>query len=124
MSWKFNSQVPVSLQIVGKLRSDIIIGKYAPGEQFPSVRQLAYEASVNPNTMQKALGLLEAEGLLISKGTIGRFVTSDISVIEHTKAEIRRAYMSDVIQQAFEIGITKDEFINYIRESEENVWMK
>ena len=109
------------MQIVGKLRSDIIIGKYATGEQFPSVRQLAYEAYVNPNTMQKALGLLEAEGLLISKGTIGRFVTSDISVIEHTKAEIRRAYMSDVIQQAFEIGITKDEFINYIRESEENV---
>lgn len=121
MSWKFNSQVPVSLQIVGKLRSDIIIGKYKPGEQFPSVRQLAYEASVNPNTMQKALGLLEAEGLLISKGTIGRFVTSDLAVIEQTINEIRRAYMSDMIRQAFEIGITKEEFINFIRESEENI---
>jgi len=121
LAWKFNSQVPVSLQIVGKLRSDIITGKYKPGEQFPTVRQLAYEASVNPNTMQKALALLETEGLLISKGTVGRFVTSDIAVIERTKNEIRRAYMSDVIRQALEIGITKEEFINYIRESEENI---
>ncbi len=118
MSWKFNSQVPVSFQIMSKLRSDIICGKYSPGDQFPTVRQLAYEASVNPNTMQKALGCLEAEGLLISHGTVGRFVTNDENIIENTRRKLRHDYMSEALSHALEIGITKEEFINFINEGE------
>ena len=119
MSWKFNSHAPVSLQIVGKLRSDIILGKYAPGQQFPTVRQIAFEASVNPNTMQKALWQLEIEGLLINKGTIGRFVTSDVAIIEQMRTNICRTYMTDVLRQANEMGISKEDFIKFIKESED-----
>lgn len=120
MSWKFNSNTPVSFQIVSKLRTDIITGKYAPGEQFPTVRQLAYDASVNPNTMQKALWQLEIEGLLVTKGTVGRFVTSDTDIIARTKNNVFKAYMSDILKQAFDMGITKEDLITFIRESEDH----
>ena len=86
MTWKFDSKIPVSLQLTHKLRIDILSGKYSPGEQFPPVRQLAYDASVNPNTVQKALTSLESEGLLITRGTVGRFVTDDESAL--TKAKL------------------------------------
>ena len=109
----------MSFQIVSKLRSDIITGKYAPGEQFPTVRQLAYDASVNPNTMQKSLLQLETEVLLISKGTVGRFITSDINIIQSIKSSVYRAYMSDILKQAYDMGITKEDLINFIRESED-----
>ena len=77
MSWQFNRTEAVFLQIEKRLKREILVGKYPPDSQFPSVRQLAAEAAVNPNTMQKALSLLEDEGLLYSKGTLGRFVTND-----------------------------------------------
>lgn len=118
MAWKFNSQVPVSIQIASMLRSDIVSGKYPPGEQFPTVRQLAYDASVNPNTMQKALTFLEEDGLLISKGTIGRFVTSDTEILETAKRNMQFDFMHGVVTHAASLGISKETFINFIKESE------
>ena len=85
MAWNFNGTETVSLQIARILRDDILSGKYQPGVQVPPVRQIAQDAAVNPNTVQKALTMLENEGLLCSNGTIGRFVTSDIGVIESAK---------------------------------------
>lgn len=121
MAWKFNSQMPVCHQIVEKLRSDILCGKFVPGEQFPTVRQLAQDAAVNPNTMQKALSFLEAEGLLISHSTIGRFVTSDTEVLLSAKQSMQNAYLAEATQHAYDLGITREMIIKYINESEENV---
>ena len=80
----------VSQQLLHKYRLDIIGGKYPPGSQFPTVRALAYEESVNPNTMQKSLALLEEEGLLYSKGTVGRFVTSDSAILFTAKERMKK----------------------------------
>lgn len=74
MAWQFRGHSPVYRQIVRHIRADILNGRYQPDEQIPPVRQLAMEASVNPNTMQRALSALEDEGLLVSRGTVGRFV--------------------------------------------------
>lgn len=119
MTWKFDPKLPLTLQIQHKLRQDILTGKYAPGEQFPTVRQLAYEASVNPNTMQKALSALEGEGLLVSRGTVGRFVTEDAAVLEEARKQLQNDYMTHVLAQARELGISREMLLTFIQESEE-----
>lgn len=122
MAWSFDNKSPVSFQIANILRLSIVNGKYKAGEQFPTVRQLAYDASVNPNTMQRALSILEADGLLITKSTSGRFVTEDVSVIESTLADLQREYLDKVVSEGLELGITKDKFIKYIEERNDIIW--
>ncbi len=81
MQWKFESGSPVYLQIIDHIRNAILTGEYPPGSRIPAVRELATEARVNPNTMQRALMTLEQEKLLISGGTTGRFVTDDREIL-------------------------------------------
>ena len=118
MAWNFNSREPVFLQIANRIRCDILNGKYGPDEQIPAVRQLAFEASVNPNTMQKSLTYLEDEGLLYSKGTIGRFVTSDSEILKKAREKMKKNCMDDLLARAKEAGIGKEELINYIKEAD------
>ena len=122
MAWSFDNKSPVSMQIANIIRLNIVNGKYKAGEQFPTVRQLAFDASVNPNTMQRALSILESEGLLITKSTSGRFVTEDVSVIESTLADLQREYLDKVVPEGIELGITKDKFIKYIEERTDIIW--
>ena len=77
MAWKFNDNAPIYLQIVNTLKRNIASGAYPPGSRLPSVRDLALEAGVNPNTMQRALSELERSGLVNSQRTAGRFITED-----------------------------------------------
>ena len=118
MAWKFNSTEAVFVQIARRLRCDIVCGKYKPDEQIPSVRQLAYDASVNPNTMQKALSLLESEGLLHSKATIGRFITSDTEVLEKARIRMRHDVVKNWLEEARALGITPVELIDCINNIE------
>ena len=120
MAWQFNSQEAVFVQIANRLRGDILKGLYPPESQIPSVRHLATQAAVNPNTMQKALTCLEEEGLLYAKGTIGRFVTSDVCVLEAARERIRRDSVRNWLRQASELGISKQELIQYIQKEDEN----
>ena len=121
MAWQFNGNESVYLQIVRRLRGDILVGKYPPDSQIPSVRQLAFEAAVNPNTMQKALSCLEAEGILYTKGTLGRFVTSDANVLSRERERMRREAVKGWITQAREMGISKEELIAYMQKEDETV---
>ena len=120
MAWQFNGRESVFLQIADRLRWEILGGKYSPDEQFPSVRQLAAEAAVNPNTMQKALVYLEEEGLLHTRGTVGRFVTSDRSVLDAARDRMRRKTVRHWLKEAKALGITAEELIDYIKEEENN----
>ncbi len=116
MSWQFNSTQAVFIQISDRLRRDIVNGVYPSGAQMPTVRQLAFDASVNPNTMQKALALLENEGLLISRGTVGRYVTSDTAIIESAKKQICIHTVERFCLEAQALGISQAELIDYIKE--------
>lgn len=85
MSWEFDRDRPIYAQLVEQLQRAIVSGAYAPGAKIPSVRELAAEAGVNPNTMQKALTELEQLGLLNTQRTNGRYVTEDTSLIATTR---------------------------------------
>ena len=120
MSWQFNQREPVFLQIANRLRGDILRGEYDPHEQFPSVRQLAAIASVNPNTMQKALAYLEEEGILYTKGTVGRFVTVDEATLSASREKMRYDFARKVIEESLSVGLNADDLIKYIKEVEKN----
>ena len=77
MKWKFTGDIPIYLQIMEQMKEQIATGTWKPGEKLPSVRELAVQAGVNPNTMQKALAELEREGMLYSQRTAGRFVSEN-----------------------------------------------
>ncbi len=115
MSWTLDSDRPIFMQIIEHILIDIVSGKYAPGQKFPSVRDLAEDAAVNPNTMQRALSELEKIGLLYSERTSGRFITTDVKAIENLKDEMARektdAFMSDMCK----IGLYKDDVIEIIK---------
>lgn len=116
MAWQFRGHSPVYRQIVRHIRADILNGCYQPDEQIPPVRQLAMEAGVNPNTMQRALSALEDEGLLVSRGTVGRFVTSDEAALERARRTARQDALEKLAEEALAAGLTLDDLVQYIRE--------
>ncbi len=81
MNWKLTGDAPVYQQIMEAIRGGILCGELPPGGKIPSVREVAAQAQVNPNTVQRAMAELEREGLLVSGGTSGRSVTRDESVL-------------------------------------------
>ena len=87
MLWKFTGDRPVYLQIVAAIQGAVLSGEYPPGSRIPSVRDLAAEARVNPNTMQRALMELEHQNILIGGGTAGRWVTADAAILEQVRAQ-------------------------------------
>ena len=90
MNWKFAGDRPVYQQIMAAIRGAILKGELPPGGKVPSVRDLAAQAQVNPNTMQRALTELERDGLVYSQRTTGRFVTEDQAMREQTLEELAR----------------------------------
>lgn len=114
MSWNLNSERPIYAQIMERITMDIISGIYAPGAKLPSVRDLAQEAGVNPNTMQKALSELERTGLLFSQRTSGRFITEDLAMIEKTKEDLASIQIKEFLEKMEHIGFTKESTIQLI----------
>jgi len=118
VSWKFNRTEAVFVQIANRLRQEILCGTYPPGMQIPPVRQIALDAAVNPNTVQKALAVLESEGLLYAHGTVGRFVTSDTAVLDAAREKAKHAAIKALVREATALGITKTELLEYFEKEE------
>ena len=116
MSWKLNSNLPIYAQIVEHVQLDIIAGRYHPGDRLPSVRDLASEAAVNPNTMQKALSELERNGLVYSQRTSGRFITEDLTMIEKTKQNLASLQIREFLEKMEHLGFTKETIIQLIEQ--------
>ena len=116
MSWKLNSNLPIYAQIVEHVQLDIIAGRYHPGDRLPSVRDLASEAAVNPNTMQKALSELERNGLVYSQRTSGRFITEDTAMIEGLKQQIAEEKIHDFFEAMKHLGMSKEETLQLIQQ--------
>ena len=117
MPWNLDSSRPIYLQIVERVQMDIITGRYQPGDKLPSVRDLAQEAAVNPNTMQKALSELERSGLIYSQRTSGRFITEDKELIHQMKKELAAAEVSAFVAHMKQLGITPEEIRQLLAET-------
>lgn len=116
MPWNLDSDRPIFIQIIEKIQMDIISGVYRPGDKLPSVRELAAEASVNPNTMQKALSELERTGLVYAQRTSGRFITEDTTLINELKAELAKDMISQFLEHMQGLGFEEEETIALIKQ--------
>ena len=116
MDYIFDNERPIFVQLVEKLRIEIVSGKLRPGERIPSVRELALTARVNPNTMQKALAELEKEGLIYTERTNGKFVTDNKELIKKIKRELAEEKVKKYIKDMSNIGITYEEAIQYLQD--------
>ena len=117
MAWKFESDRAVYLQVADRLRKWVITGKYGPGEQIPSVRQIAIDAAVNPNTVQHAFSELEGEGLIESRGTLGRFVTEDQEKITEAGRREARTLVNSFVDEILELSISREDFEKLLKEA-------
>lgn len=118
MQWNFDGNAPIYTQLVDQIKLGIVSGEWIPGQRIPAVRELAVEAGVNPNTMQRALQELERQGLMFSQRTSGRFVTEDTEMIEDAKRVLANRHISAFIQQMQALGYTRQEIVALLEESE------
>ncbi len=116
-SWNLTSDRPVFIQIMEKLKLDIVTGVYKSGDKLPSVRDLASEASVNPNTMQRAFSELERDGLVFTMRTNGRFITEDQSMIDDLKEKMAVNTISDFLENMQRLGYSGKDTIKLISET-------
>ena len=111
MLWNLVADRPIYAQLLDIIKLRIISGIYKPGAKFPSVRELAAEAGVNPNTMQKALTELERSGLIITQRTSGRTVTEDKEMIQGIKNQLATDEILSFIKKMRELGFEKKELL-------------
>lgn len=120
MEWHFKEGQPIYTQIVDQMSRFIASGSVEPGGRLPSVRDLAAEAGVNPNTMQRALAELERSGLLHSARTNGRFVTDDKDVLKKLRSDLSMDYIEELFEKLEKLGLTADEIVWAVGDYAEN----
>ena len=117
MPWELDNDRPIYLQLMERIQQDIVSGIYKPGDRLPSVRDLAVEAAVNPNTMQKALSELERSGLVYSQRTSGRFITEDKKLLSHMKSELAKTHIHDFFTSMKQLGFCDEEILELVTEA-------
>ncbi|HHU71046.1 MAG TPA: GntR family transcriptional regulator [Clostridiales bacterium] len=117
MEWELSSDRPIYIQLIEQLQAAIIAGNLSPGDKIPSVRDLASEAQVNPNTMQKALAELERNGLLYTERTSGRYITSDKELIMKLKKQSAKSQIQEFIEKMKLMGFQPEETLALIEET-------
>lgn len=114
MEFEFDSKTPIYIQIIEQIKTDIISGKIAAGERLPSVRDIAFNLKVNPNTVQKALSDLEETGLIYTERTNGKFVTTDLALIEKYKKEHADRLCQRFLENMETLGFNGSEVLEYL----------
>ena len=116
MKWLFSNDAPIYTQLIEQIKVGIVTGGFPPGERLPSVRDLATEAGVNPNTMQRALAELERDGLVYSQRTAGRFVTEDQTMIEQAKRGLAERHIKTFLKAMNRLGFQREEILTLLRQ--------
>ena len=116
MQWQFSNEMPIYSQLVEQIKIGIVSGMFPPGERLPSVRDLATEAGVNPNTMQRAMTELERDGLVYSQRTAGRFVTEDHAVIQAAKRDLSQRHIHAFLAAMLRLGYGREEIISLLEQ--------
>ena len=123
MAWNLQSDRPIYAQLVEQIQRMIVTGIFPAGSKMPSVRELATEAAVNPNTMQRALSKLEDDGLLYIQRTSGRFVTEEADRIMETKQTLANELIQHFTENMNRLGFTREQAVELLKNAkEEEKW--
>ena len=123
MEWHFRNDQPIYTQLTQQITLAILSGSIPSGGRLPTVRELAADAGVNPNTVQKAyrmlgngdeavnraLAELEGTGLLHTQRTAGRFVTEDTAVIQSAKEDLARSRTREYLESMAQLGYDRQQ---------------
>lgn len=121
MDWQFDNNLPIYTQIIYKYRLAIASGELKPGEKLPTVRDAAFQAGVNPNTMQRAFQELERLGLVYTQRSSGRFVTDDMSIIDKTQRILAEECVCRFLRSMSGLGLDRQQVIDMIKNEKENI---
>ncbi|MBR2528384.1 MAG: GntR family transcriptional regulator [Blautia sp.] len=114
MKWIFLDGIPIYQQIVQIMQIRIANGEYPLGSRLPAVRDLAMEAGVNPNTMQRALSELERSGIVHSERTSGRFVTEDEESMRQLRFMLGKESIDAMFTSLGHLGLSKEEIVQAV----------
>lgn len=118
MNWNITSGRPVYVQLIEQLELAIVTGDYPLGSRIPPVRELAAEAGVNPNTMQRALQELETRGLLQTMRTSGRIVSADEQTLHDLRQKRAEVCLSDFLLQMQKLGYSRQETLDLFQQAD------
>lgn len=118
MSFNFNNETPIYLQIIEDIKLQIINKTYTLGDKLPSVRELSLIYGVNPNTVMKALCELEEIGLIYTERTNGKYVTQDLEVVNKVKSQTVNAMIEKFFKSMEDLGLDKKEILNELTNKE------
>lgn len=116
MAWSFKEDRPIYTQLLEQIQVRIVTGQYTLGERLPSVRELAAEAGVNPNTMQRALAELERMGLVYAQRTAGRMITDDEQRIGEMKMQLAQDIIEEFLQNMKRLGYEQTEIAQLLEQ--------
>ena len=114
MQTKFSNDKPLFLQLADIIKGEIISGKYEANTKLPSVRDFALAYSINPNTVQKALQILEDDGLIFTDRTNGKFVADSKTNLESQKTKIINIEISNFFEKMKALGLSESEIKNLV----------
>lgn len=115
MDFEFDNERPIYIQLIEKMREDIVSLNYPIGSKIPSVREYAISLKINPNTVQKALVELEKELLIVTDSTNGRYVTKDIKIIEKTRESLAKCKVNEYVSNMKRLGVSLEDTIEYLK---------
>ena len=116
MAWKFDNNIPIYIQISNIIKLQIVTKQLKSGDKLPTVRDLAETAGVNPNTVQRALSDLEAEGFVYSVRTTGRFVTDNVELIQKTRVELAQQELDSFVTNMLNLGFEEIDLVGQLEE--------
>lgn len=120
MEWHFRNDQPIYTQLIQQISLAILSGSFPSGGRLPPVRELAAQAGVNPNTMQRALAELERTGLLYAQRTAGRFVTEDEEAIRRAREELARGRTEEYLHAMEQLGLDRAQVIDLLQQWKED----
>ena len=121
MNWHFRNDRPIYTQLTEQMTQAILSGRFAAGAKLPTVRELAEEAKVNPNTVQRALSELERSGLVYSQRTNGRFVTGDAAALEQARNKAAAEKVSEFLKEMQKFGYDRNAVLHLMQDREEEM---
>ena len=116
MEFEFDDDKPIYKQLVEKLKLEIVLGHFKSGDKLPSVRDLSTMICVNPNTIQRSLAELEAEQLIYTKRTSGKFVTEDVDIIHQVKQELAKDKIDTFVSDMEILGFKTEDIVKLLKE--------
>jgi GntR family transcriptional regulator len=111
------SAIPIYVQVIDQIRQRVAAGVFAPGDQLPSVREMASQLLINPNTVARIYRDLERDGLLETRRGQGTFIASDAAVLAETdRLRLLSARLQEVIEQARTFGVPDEALVALLGE--------